>query len=110
MGAHYDSDLKSLFAGTPHEKHWIESSARGDPAKELDDSYVEIHKRLRDGDLGNCANAKEYIDSIFNEERYDLSRVGRYRFNQRFNKSLDEGELPARRSQPRRPRHGGSST
>jgi DNA-directed RNA polymerase subunit beta len=38
-------------------------------------------------------NAKEYINSIFSEERYDLSRVGRFRFNQRFNKSLDESEL-----------------
>jgi DNA-directed RNA polymerase beta subunit len=38
-------------------------------------------------------NAREYINSIFSEERYDLSRVGRYRFNQRFNKSLDEKEL-----------------
>jgi DNA-directed RNA polymerase subunit beta len=64
-----------------------------DPAKTLDDSYVEIHKRLRDGDLATAANAREYINSIFSEERYDLSRVGRFRFNQRFNKSLDEKEL-----------------
>jgi DNA-directed RNA polymerase beta' subunit len=93
MGAQYDSDLKSLFAGNPYEKHWIEAALESDPAKTLEDSYVEIHKRLRDGDLATAANAKEYIDSIFNEERYDLSRVGRYRFNQRFNKSLDESEL-----------------
>ena len=39
------------------------------------------------------ANAREYIDSIFGPERYDLSRVGRFRFNQRFDLSLDETEM-----------------
>jgi DNA-directed RNA polymerase beta' subunit len=93
LGAQYDSDLKSLFSGTPHEKRWVEAALESDPAKNLEDSYIEIHKRLRDGDLATAANAKEYIDSIFSEERYDLSRVGRFRFNQRFNKSLAEAEL-----------------
>ena len=93
MGAHFDSDLKSLFSGSPEEKKWIEASIEIDPAKTVEDAYIEIHKRLRDGDLATANNAKEYINSIFSEERYDLSRVGRFRFNQRFNKSLDEKEL-----------------
>ena len=54
---------------------------------------MRMHKRLRDGDLATAANAREYIDSIFSPDRYDLSRVGRFRFNQRFNGSLDEKEL-----------------
>ena len=41
-------------------------------------------------------NAKEFINSIFGEERYDLSRVGRYRFNHRFNKNLSEKDLDRR--------------
>jgi DNA-directed RNA polymerase beta' subunit len=93
LGAPYDSDLKSLFSHTPQEKQWIESAIEKDTAKTVDEAYIEIHKRLRDGDLATSANAREYIDSIFSEERYDLSRVGRYRFNQRFGKSLDEKEL-----------------
>ncbi len=93
MGAHYDSDMKSLFAANPIAKKWVEAALEKDPAKTLDEAYIEIHKRLRDGDLATAANAKEYINSIFSEERYDLSRVGRFRFNQRFNKSLDEKEL-----------------
>ena len=93
MGAHFDSDLTSLFSGTPHAKKWIEAAMEADPAKNLEDAYVEIHKRLRDGDLATAKNAEDYIKSIFSEERYDLSRVGRFRFNQRFNKSLDEKEL-----------------
>ncbi len=93
LGAHFDSDIKSLFAKSPLGKKWAELALEKDPAKTLDDSYVEIHKRLRDGDLATAANAREYINSIFSVERYDLSRVGRFRFNQRFNKSLDEVEL-----------------
>ena len=93
LGARYDSDLKSLFSSTSFEKRWIELALENDPAKTIEDAYVEIHKRLRDGDLATAQNAREYINSIFSEERYDLSRVGRYRFNQRFNKPLTESEL-----------------
>ncbi len=93
MGAAYDSDLKSLFSSTSYGKRWIESALEKDPAKTVEEAYIEVHKRLRDGDLATAQNAREYINSIFSEERYDLSRVGRYRFNQRFNKSLDEKEL-----------------
>jgi DNA-directed RNA polymerase beta' subunit len=93
MGASFDSDIKSLFSNTPVGKRWAEMALEKDPAKTVDEAYVEIHKRLRDGDLATAANAREYINSIFGPERYDLSRVGRYRFNQRFGKSLEEGEL-----------------
>lgn len=64
-----------------------------DGVKTLSDSYIEIYKRLRDGDMATPENAKEFIDSLFTAERYDLSPVGRFRFNQRFNKSMDEAEL-----------------
>src|SRR3990167_4681181 len=93
MGAHTDQELKALFAGNALAKTWIEAAIEKDPAKTIEDAYVDIHKRLRDGDLATAKNAQEYINSIFGVERYDLSRVGRYRFNQRFHKSLDEKEL-----------------
>ena len=93
LGAHTDAQIKALFADSPLGKEWIESALEKDPAKTVEDAYIEIHKRLRDGDLATAANAREYIDSIFSEDRYDLSRVGRYRFNQRFEKSLDEKDL-----------------
>ncbi len=64
-----------------------------DHAKTVDDSFIEIHKRLRDGDLATVENAKEFVKGIFSEERYDLSRVGRFRFNKRFEKGMDEKEL-----------------
>jgi DNA-directed RNA polymerase beta' subunit len=93
MGAHTDAELTKLFDGHPAAKAWVEAALEKDPAKTIDEAYVEIHKRLRDGDMATAANAREYINSIFSEERYDLSRVGRFRFNQRFELSLDEKEV-----------------
>jgi DNA-directed RNA polymerase subunit beta len=67
-----------------------------DPSKTQNESYVEIYKRLRDGDMATADNAKEFIDSLFTAERYDLSPVGRYRFNKRFENPMDEKELARR--------------
>src|SRR3989344_5375514 len=64
-----------------------------DSAKTQDEAYIEIYKRLRDGDLATAENAKGHIDSIFSEERYDLSPVGRFRFNKRFGKPMDAESL-----------------
>jgi len=93
LGAHTNEDIQALFAKSEYAKQWVAEALENDPAKTAEEAYIEIHKRLRDGDLATAANAREYIDSIFSEDRYDLSRVGRYRFNQRFEKSLDEKEL-----------------
>ncbi|MDQ5955161.1 MAG: DNA-directed polymerase subunit beta [Patescibacteria group bacterium] len=93
FGAETDGELKQLFAGSELGKKFVEEGLALDPAKTSEDAYIEIHKRLRDGDLATVANAREYINSIFSEERYDLSRVGRFRFNQRFDRPLDEGAL-----------------
>jgi DNA-directed RNA polymerase subunit beta len=71
----------------------MELNLSKDHAKTADESYVEIYKRLRDGDLATAENAREFIDTIFSAERYDISTVGRFRFNKRFSKSMDEKEL-----------------
>jgi len=81
---------KSIFTES------IKSCLAKDSAKNITDAYIEIYKRLRDGDMATADNAKEFIDSLFTAERYDLSPVGRYRFNKRFNKSMDEVELARR--------------
>ncbi|MCX6751198.1 MAG: DNA-directed RNA polymerase subunit beta [Candidatus Nomurabacteria bacterium] len=77
-------------------KEAIEACLAKDVAKTLNDAYIEIYKRLRDGDMATPENAKEFINSLFTPERYDLSPVGRYRFNKRFEKSLEEDELARR--------------
>jgi len=74
----------------------IKNCLEKDGVKSLNDSYIEIYKRLRDGDMATAENAKEFIDSLFTSERYDLSPVGRFRFNQRFSKPMDEQALAQR--------------
>ena len=93
LGAATDKEILDLFKGNENAKKSIEQTLAKDHAKTADESFIEIHKKLRDGDLANIENAKEFIRSIFNEERYDLSKVGRFRFNKRFNKSLNEKDL-----------------
>lgn len=96
MGAGTNEEILNLFAGDPHTREMMEKTIALDPAKTVEDSYIEIYKRLRDGDLATFENAKEFVDSIFSEERYDLSRVGRFRFNNRFEKGLSKKELDNR--------------
>jgi DNA-directed RNA polymerase subunit beta len=95
LGLHDNAAIEKAFAGTPHEAI-IKAALEKDVAKTLPESYVEIYKRLRDGDLATAENAKEFINSLFSSERYDLSPVGRFRFNKRFEKSMDEKELARR--------------
>jgi len=87
--------LKSFSGNDVYTKTITECIAK-DGIKNLQENYVEIYKRLRDGDMASAENAKEFVDSLFTKERYDLSPVGRYRFNKRFEKSMDEKELERR--------------
>ena len=85
--------ILELFNGNPEAKKAIEVTLSKDHAKSQDESFIEIHKRLRDGDLATVENAREFVGSIFGAERYDLSRVGRLSFNKRFEKDMDEKAL-----------------
>ncbi|HWA32392.1 MAG TPA: DNA-directed RNA polymerase subunit beta, partial [Candidatus Paceibacterota bacterium] len=96
MGYHTDEDILKAFEKEAALTDVLKACLAKDTAKTLNDAYVEIYKRLRDGDMATAENAKEFIDSLFTSERYDLSPVGRFRFNQRFNKPTDEKELARR--------------
>ena len=96
LGYPSDEAILKAFEKNPGAQEAMKNSMAKDPAKTLNDSYVEMYKRLRDGDMATAENAKEFITSLFTTERYDLSPVGRFRFNQRFGKSLEETELARR--------------
>jgi DNA-directed RNA polymerase subunit beta len=88
--AHYAKDEIALAA--------LKATIVHDTTKSADDSYVEIHRRMRDGDLATPDNAKQYVNALFTPERYDLNKVGRYRLNKRFGlpttaKALEERTL-----------------
>ena len=74
----------------------IEISAKKDPAKTTDDSFVEIYKKLRDGGMVAASHAREFIESMLSEEKYDLSEVGRFQFNKRFGNSIEKKALAER--------------
>jgi len=92
MGALTDKDILALFK-TKEGKVAIENIIKKDHVKTAEQSYIEIYKRLRDGDLATAENARDFFQSIFGPERYDISKVGRFRFNQRFNKDLGKEEI-----------------
>jgi len=92
-----DAEILKAVEGNPDAKRYIEKTLAKDPAKSLEESYVETYRRLRDGDVTTTANARELIDAMFSRERYDLSGVGRYRFNKRFEKPMTEAALALRK-------------
>lgn len=96
LGAKFDKDIVDLFKGVPHAKECIEETLAKDPAKTVEDSYIEIYRRLRDGDLATVENAIEFVDSIFSEERYDLSEIGRHHFNSRFGRPTGDKNVAQR--------------
>jgi DNA-directed RNA polymerase subunit beta len=96
LGAETNQKINELFDGNPEVKKVIESTIAKDHAKSADDAYIEIHKRLRDGDLATPENARSFIQALLKADRYDISRVGRFRFNKRFGKSMEEKDLERR--------------
>ena len=96
LGAKNEKEIFDLFKATPEAEAHLKATIAKDHAKTTDEAFVEIHKRLRDGEIGSVENAKEFINSIFEVERYDLSKVGRFRFNKRFGKSMDDKEMDRR--------------
>ena len=74
-------DFKDIDNG---EIHYIENTLEKDPSDNQSSALLEIFKRLRPGDLATVENARELIKRTFwDYKRYDYSRVGRYKINQR---------------------------
>jgi len=76
LGAFKDSDTGAV--------KYMETTLKKDSAKNKDESYLEIYKRIRPGDLATVENASSLIDAMFQRlDRYDLSAVGRFQLNNR---------------------------
>ena len=96
LGLTTDEAMLKAFGDNEELLKIVKTCIEKDPAKTLSESYIEIYKRLRDGDLATSENAKEFMNILLSSERYDLSPVGRFRFNKRFEKSMDEKEMERR--------------
>lgn len=93
FGLDTEEAIKTVFSGEDELKH-IEATLKKDSAKTAAESYMEIYRRLRPGDLATADAAKNLIDSMFKrDDRYDLSEVGRFKINQRLGANDSDSKL-----------------
>jgi DNA-directed RNA polymerase subunit beta len=96
LGGWTTQQIKDAFAGNPAAMDAITKTIAKEGIENEEEAYLEIYRRLRDGDVASAQNAKELINGIFSRERYDLSAVGRFRFNKRFKLPMDDKALAIR--------------
>ena len=77
-----DTDDKIIdFFG---EEDKILATIAKDPIKNADEALIEIYKKLRPGELPTVDAARNLFDGLFFDgRRYDLSKVGRYKYNKK---------------------------
>ncbi|RJQ31542.1 DNA-directed RNA polymerase subunit beta [Candidatus Parcubacteria bacterium] len=94
FGLKSNEDIQAAFSDVDKgQVPFIKKTLEKDSAKTLQESYMELYKRLRPGepiDMLGFENSKNYIDGIFEAERYDLSLIGRYKLNSRLGKPVDK--------------------
>ncbi len=80
-----DEEFGALFRDVDMgEAGALQATLKKDIARDASESYLEIYRRLRPGDPATAETAKSLIDGYFQRfDRYDLSIVGRFKFNQR---------------------------
>jgi DNA-directed RNA polymerase subunit beta len=86
FGLESDEKLLEKFkdVDTDPENKYIESTIKKDVARNQGDGFIEVYRRLRPGDLATVDNAQQMIEAMFFDfERYDLAKVGRWKFNLR---------------------------
>ncbi len=93
FGVTTDEEIMELFKDIDVHptNNYIESTLNKDPSTNEDEGLIEVYKRIRPGDRATADNAKGLIHSMFfNFDRYDLGKVGRYKFNLRFGDDISE--------------------
>jgi DNA-directed RNA polymerase subunit beta len=84
---------KTLEVVDTKEGDILIKSLRKDPAKDEDEALKDIYRRLRPGDPPTTANSRALLKRLFfDPKKYDLTRVGRYKINQKLHTKIDEGE------------------
>ena len=80
-----NAGIKELFTDVDSgEVKYIDATLDKDPSKGTNEALIEVYRRLRPGDLATVDNARELIQRMFFDfKRFDFSRVGRYKINQR---------------------------
>ena len=82
LGLSSDEDIISVFG----ENRYILNTIEKDSTKNTDEALIEIYEKLRPGEPATLDSAKnQLITRFFDRFRYDLAKVGRYKFNKKLN-------------------------
>ncbi len=82
IGLNSDNDIYDLFG----EDTYLENTINKDANKNTDEALIDIHSKLRPGEPSTLDSAKnQLIVHFFDSFRYDLAKVGRYKFNKKLN-------------------------
>ena len=82
FGLSSDEDIIKVFG----KDEYIENTLAKDSTRNTDEALIEIYEKLRPGEPATLDSSKnQIITRFFDEFRYDLARVGRYKFNRKLN-------------------------
>ncbi len=82
IGLSSDEDIYDLFG----ENDYLERTIAKDSNKNTDESLIDIHSKLRPGEPSTLDSAKnQLVSRFFDAFKYDLAKVGRYKFNRKLN-------------------------
>ena len=80
LGVATDGQITEMFGEDP----LIKATMDKDPCKTREESLLEIYRRLRPGEPPTVESSESYIEALFfDARRYDVSKVGRYKFNKK---------------------------
>ena len=85
LGRPKTSEIRELFADIDTgDVKYIAETLEKDTTRGANEALIEVYRRLRPGDLATVDNARQMIERMFFDfKRFDYSRVGRYKINQR---------------------------
>lgn len=80
LGVSTDEEMIELFGSSDLLKNTLEK----DSIKSVNEALQEVYRKLRPGEPPTVESAKSHINSLFfDPRRYDLSKVGRYKYNKK---------------------------
>jgi len=80
LGVGTDDEILELFGDEPK----LRASFEKDPSKTSDEGLLELYRKIRPGEPLAVESAKNLVESMFfDARRYDLAKVGRYKFNKK---------------------------
>ena len=82
FGLSSDEEILEVFG----KNEYLENTLAKDSTRNTDEALIEIYEKLRPGEPSTLDSSKnQIITRFFDEFRYDLAKVGRYKFNRKLN-------------------------